>query len=199
MLFPRTAPALAAISMLLAYLGGCASSRVTNEQYGVSVVVPDGWRMQSRSEIEEAHKDYNLPSGRPEPDTESVVFKIAKYEEPTEKLNPSVHIVRLPLDEWKGQDAKAVLEASLPFAFADDAWIEKPQNIEIKNENGAKGVYIKHLETYDGVEYTFHVQSWGILRETDFIGIQMSGPVKGPDNSRKEFAEILESLRIMTD
>ena len=83
---------------LILTLIGCAftqlqAGRISEKEIGISVVVPEGWWLQSKDEMIASIRRVDPERAA---DTSNVVFKIVKYKEPTEKLNPTVYFVRLP-------------------------------------------------------------------------------------------------------
>ena len=173
------------------------AQRVRDDEAGVSVSIPSGWNLLTRAEILESLSRIKLPPGQRAPTTHDIVFRIMKYDEPTDRLNPTVTIARRPLRQFKGQEASEIIDASLRSDGGRKYdWVQQSKTVDFHSMNAARAVVDNTVVSQEGQRYTFRTRVVVVVCESDYVWIQMSGAADGPDAAIQEFDAILASLTI---
>lgn len=164
---------------------------------GITIGVPSGWNVERGAEIEAAFDRHYLPPDQPKPSISNIVFRILKYEEPTDKLNPTVHIIKMPLGDVDGRQAVDILYSQIEAQSARrPIWAERPEAMNFQTGEAARAIVETTVRTNEGVEYQFRTRILVVLRASDYVWVQLSGAREGPDASEDEFDAILASLTI---
>jgi hypothetical protein len=126
------------------------------------------------------------------------LFVFSKYEEPHATLNPTVQIVLRPRPPSLGSPTAllAVATTTLKRAFADFAFVDPIQEVEVA---GMKAAYMKAaytLRTAGAAEHRVVSRTWLVPRGAFMLLIGMSGTADGADACDLEFATALNSIVI---
>ena len=170
------------------------TNRFHSPTAGFTIVKPKDWHFASAEETAKNRAIARLKDKEIEEQmrhrASAPLIVITKHKEPIEDLNPSVQVIMRPLGQLQGRSA---LELMTNFVAPS---VEKVKETKIAGHSSA---YLKAKYTVgnaDGVEFGTLTRMWIIPRGAFLFMLSMSGPQEGPDVSEKEFAAILDSIKI---
>lgn len=122
---------------------------------------------------------------------------LAKHPEPFNDLNPSFKVNMRPLGQFAGQPPAAILTALLPAltrAFADATLVQAPLATKV---GGLDAAYLRidYMLRAGDAEYPTTSELWVVPRGDFFFLIGAGSRRDEATGSRREIAEILESIR----
>ena len=201
--------AFAAVLILSSFLNAADipssdTNRFHSPTAGFTIVKPKDWHFASAEETAKNRAIARLKDKEIEEQmrqrASAPLIVITKHKEPIEDLNPSVQVIMRPLGQLQGRSALELMTnfvaPSLQNAMANFMFVEKVKETKIAGHSSA---YLKAKYTVgnaDGVEFGTLTRMWIIPRGAFLFMLSMSGPQEGPDVSEKEFAAILDSIKI---
>lgn len=194
-------------AVLLAPQPGICSDDNTysNPTVGFSITKPDGWHFisaEAMSEVRSRTKlnDEELAEMRRKlAKTNPQLVAITKYQEPSNKVNPSVQVYLNPLGDEKGIAPAKLLEMTIPALKRAYGDIEVVEGVEETTVDGRPAAYLKcnySVLSRDGVSYKITMRMCYVIRGDFVFVIGMTGPREGDDVSDEEFSSILDTIRI---
>lgn len=173
--------------------------RVGSEAARVSLTAPPGWAVESPETIRANAESLELADESLRRGNDNLLFKVSKYPEPTERINPAIQVGRLPLPEGTTLGPPELLRALLgpvERSYFDFSYTVPPRRTTVDGRPAAHAVYVFTLKTKDGREYPTVARWWAVPRGSDVILVTMGGPREGPDAAEAEFEAVLRSIRI---
>jgi len=169
-----------------------------------TIVKPEDWHFGSAEETAKNRAIARLKDKEMEEQirqrASAPLIVITKHKEPIDDLNPSVQVIMRPMGQLQGRTALELMTnfvaPSLQNAMADFTFVEKVKETKIAGHSAA---YFKAKYTArnaKGAEFGTLSRMWIIPRGAFLFLLSMSGPQEGPDVSEKEFATILDSIKI---
>jgi hypothetical protein len=125
---------------------------------------------------------------------------IAKYPEPTDKLNPSVKVVLRPLGQLQGKSPREIAQITARGMSAAIPSFRVEGDIEKAAIDGHDAAFFRSRFSITAGEQgsTFAVRSrtWLVPRGSYLFIIAMSGPETGEQGLEADFDRILRSVMI---
>jgi hypothetical protein len=179
------------------------TNRFHSPTAGFTIVKPAGWQFGSVEQVATNRavarlKDKELEQLVREKASAPLVV-IMKHPEPHDDLNPSTQVILRPLGQTGDRSPVELLEMvsqNLKRAMKDFTFVEPVKEAKV---GGLPAAAMKSKYTVanpEGREFKTLSRMWVVPRGSFLFMISMSGPQEGPDVSEKEFATILESIRI---
>jgi hypothetical protein len=179
------------------------TNRFHSPTAGFTIVKPASWQFASVEQIATNRavarlKDEELEElVRQKASTPLVV--ITKHPEPHDDLNPSTQVILRPIGQMQGQPPVELLRmatANLERGLKDFTFVDPVKETKVGGLPAATMKAKYTVANAEGREFKTLSRMWMVPRGAFLFMISMSGPQGGPDVSEKEFATILESIRI---
>jgi len=178
-----------------------AGETFDNPMLGFSIEKPDSWHFITAEENLEnisrsEFKDENVKEMLMKYATAPVVAMM-KHEEPYEDINPSLKLNVKPLNNFKANDPKAIVDAVIsPMSrmFEEFEIVEGPNETEL---NGKPAGYVRINYTMtisDGTVFPICSELWIVTRDSYFFIIGAGTRQDEKTGRREEIRSILNTL-----
>lgn len=188
--------AIAPLDQLVSYQG----RRFVSPAFGLSLAPPRRWH---RPDLDEVIRDMQRQTlqdeGLEENEAPAPLTAFYKYPEPHPDMNPGVWIYADRAEPWMGtpMDLAANYLDSYSEVILDPVCLQLPTPIEIAGCPGA-AVTLQHrlVIASEAFEHVVTDHSFILIHRGHLIWLVMQASRNGPEQARREFDEVLASVRL---